>query len=42
MRIAVCTGSGAIAIAAALGGARFVTAVDVSARAALELHHIVR
>jgi release factor glutamine methyltransferase len=31
----VCTGSGAIAIAAALAGARFVTAVDVSARAVL-------
>jgi release factor glutamine methyltransferase len=31
----VCTGSGAIAIAAALAGARFVTAVDISARAVL-------
>jgi release factor glutamine methyltransferase len=31
----VCTGSGALAIAAALAGARFVTAVDVSARAVL-------
>jgi release factor glutamine methyltransferase len=31
----VCTGSGALAIAAALGGARSVTAVDVSARAVL-------
>ena len=31
----VCTGSGALAITAALGGARFVTAVDVSARAVL-------
>jgi release factor glutamine methyltransferase len=31
----VCTGSGAIAIAAALGGARSVTAVDVSRRALL-------
>jgi release factor glutamine methyltransferase len=31
----VCTGSGAIAITAALAGARFVTAVDVSARAVL-------
>ncbi len=29
----VCTGSGALAIAAALGGARSVTAVDVSRRA---------
>jgi release factor glutamine methyltransferase len=29
----VCTGSGALAIAAALAGARFVTAVDVSRRA---------
>ena len=29
----VCTGSGALAIAAALAGARSVTAVDVSARA---------
>jgi release factor glutamine methyltransferase len=31
----VCTGSGALAIAAALAGARFVTAVDVSAQAVL-------
>jgi release factor glutamine methyltransferase len=31
----VCTGSGAIAISAALGGARSVTAVDVSRRAVL-------
>jgi release factor glutamine methyltransferase len=31
----VCTGTGAIAIVAALAGARFVTAVDVSARAVL-------
>ena len=31
----VCTGSGALAIAAALGGARSVTAVDVSRRAVL-------
>ena len=31
----VCTGSGAIAITAALAGARSVTAVDVSARAVL-------
>ena len=31
----VCTGSGAVAIAAALGGARSVTAVDVSRRAVL-------
>jgi len=31
----VCTGSGAIAIAAALAGARSVTAVDVSARSVL-------
>jgi len=31
----VCTGSGAIAISAALAGARSVTAVDVSARAVL-------
>jgi release factor glutamine methyltransferase len=31
----VCTGSGALAIAAALGGARSVTAVDVSERAVL-------
>ena len=31
----VCTGSGALAIAAALAGARSVTAVDVSARAVL-------
>jgi release factor glutamine methyltransferase len=31
----VCTGSGAIAVAAALGGARAVCAVDVSARAVL-------
>jgi release factor glutamine methyltransferase len=31
----VCTGSGALAIAAALAGARFVTAVDASARAVL-------
>jgi release factor glutamine methyltransferase len=31
----VCTGSGALAIAAALAGARFVTAVDISARAVL-------
>jgi release factor glutamine methyltransferase len=31
----VCTGSGAIAIAAALAGARSVTAVDVSGRAVL-------
>jgi release factor glutamine methyltransferase len=31
----VCTGSGALAVAAALGGARSVTAVDVSARAVL-------
>ena len=31
----VCTGSGAIAVAAALAGARSVTAVDLSARAVL-------
>ena len=31
----VCTGSGALAVAAALGGAREVTAVDVSRRAVL-------
>ena len=31
----VCTGSGAIAVAAALAGARAVTAVDLSARAVL-------
>jgi release factor glutamine methyltransferase len=31
----VCTGSGALAVAAALAGARSVTAVDVSARAVL-------
>jgi release factor glutamine methyltransferase len=31
----VCTGSGAIAISAALGGARSVTAVDISRRAVL-------
>jgi release factor glutamine methyltransferase len=31
----VCTGSGALAVCAALGGARWVTAVDVSARAVL-------
>src|ERR687894_1219490 len=31
----VCTGSGAVAVAAALAGARSVTAVDVSARAVL-------
>jgi release factor glutamine methyltransferase len=31
----VCTGSGVLAIAAALGGARSVTAVDLSARAVL-------
>src|ERR671914_1178960 len=31
----VCTGSGAIAVAAALAGARTVTAVDVSRRAVL-------
>ena len=31
----VCTGSGALAVAAALAGARGVTAVDVSARAVL-------
>ena len=33
----VCTGSGALAIAAALGGARSVTAVDVSRRALLSV-----
>ena len=33
----VCTGSGALAIAAALGGARSVTAVDVSRRAVLSV-----
>jgi release factor glutamine methyltransferase len=33
----VCTGSGAIAISAALAGARSVTAVDVSARAVLSV-----
>ena len=33
----VCTGSGAIAVAAALAGARSVTAVDVSARAVLSV-----
>ncbi|SEF62328.1 release factor glutamine methyltransferase [Thermomonospora echinospora] len=31
----MCTGTGAVAVAAALGGAREVTAVDVSARAVL-------
>ena len=33
----LCTGSGALAIAAALGGARSVTAVDVSRRALLSV-----
>ncbi|MBA2793389.1 MAG: 50S ribosomal protein L11 methyltransferase, partial [Thermoleophilaceae bacterium] len=31
----LCTGSGALAVAAALGGARAVTAVDLSRRAVL-------